>query len=186
MGQTRSSSSSGTASTRAPARGGGNPGALIILGVLLLGFALLIVTLQTQTNEAYINGTQQTDEVMQAQWTIWLQIPKLAFGDAVPGPAITTENINGIIVGQGIELVYVSIVSGIGIAMATTRKMGRVVGAIALVGLILISIFDFYTDLVYGNVSPFAHFIFAVFCTFVIGFFPPWGLSLIEHGFKRI
>ena len=182
----RSSSSSGTASTRAPARGGGNPGALIILGVLLLGFALLIVTLQTQTNEAYINGTQQTDEVMQAQWTIWLQIPKLAFGDAVPGPAITTENINGIIVGQGIELVYISIVTSMGIAMATTRKLGRIMGAIAIVGLIAISLFDFYTDLVYGNVSPMAHFIFAVFCTFVIGFFPAWGLSLIEHGFKRI
>jgi hypothetical protein len=176
-----------TASTRAPARRGqGNPGMLIIIGVLLLGFALLVITLQTQTNEAYINGTQHTEATIQAQWTIWLQIPKLIFGSAVPGPDVRPDELIGVIVGQGVELAYLGLVAGLEITMHTSQKMGRIAGIIITILLIIISIFDFYTDLVYGNVSPVVHVIFAVFCTFVIGFFPTWGLSLVEHGWKRL
>ncbi len=180
--------SADTTNTRAPARRGqgGNPGMFILLGALMLGFAFLIVTLQTQTNEAYVNGNTQSSEKMQAQWSIWLQIPKLMFGDNVPGPDVTSDDLLGVILGQGIELSYITTITGREIAMHTSQKVGRLVGAISIILLILMSIFDFYTDLIYGNASPQAHFMFAVFCTFVIGFFPTWGLTLIEHGIKRL
>lgn len=176
------------ASTRAPARRGqgGNPGMLILLGVLLLGFALLIITLQTQTNEAYINGTQHTDSTIQAQWSIWLQIPKLVFGASVPGPNVSPDELIGVIIGQGIELVYLALIGGLEITMHTSKKLGRLIGAIIIILLFLIAIFNFYTDLVYGNVSPQAHIIFAIFCTLVVGFFPTWGIALIEHGYRRL
>jgi hypothetical protein len=158
---------------------------LVLTGLLLLGFALLVITLQTQTNEAYINGTERTGSILQAQWSIWLQIPKLMFGSVVPGPDVTPDDLPGIIMGQGVELTYIALISGLEIALHTSKRMGRFVGAIAIILLVLISIFDFYTDLVYGNVSQEAHIAFAVFCTFVIGFFPIWGITLIEHGWKR-
>lgn len=176
-----------TAPTRAPARRGhGNPGALILLGLGLVGFAILVITLQTQTNEAYINGTEHVDNIMQAQWSIWLQLPKLMFGSAVPGPDVSPNELPGIIIGQGIELAYLALIGGLEIALLTSQKLGRLLGAIVIILLFLIAIFDFYTDLAYGNVSPQAHVIFAVFCTLVVGFFPTWGLTLIEHGWKRL
>jgi hypothetical protein len=169
-----------------PRRGGhGSPGMLLLLGLLLLGFAVLVITLQTQTNEAYISGTQHVENILQAEWSIWLQIPKLMFGKAIPGPDVSPNDLPGIIIGQGIELAYIALIGGLEIAMHTSQKMGRFVGAIAIILLILISIFDFSTDLIYGNVSPQAHIVFAIFCTFVVGFFPTWGITLIEHGWKR-
>jgi hypothetical protein len=173
--------------TRAPARRGhGSPITLILFGLLLLGFAGLVITLQTQTNEAFVNGTQHTGNIIQAQWTIWLQIPKLMFGSNVPGPEVSSDDLVGIILGQGVELVYLALIGGLEIAIHTSNKLGRLLGAVVIIFMILICIFDFYTDLVYGNVSPAAHFIFAVFCTLVAGFFPTWGLTLIEHGWKRL
>jgi hypothetical protein len=186
MGATRSSSSE-TAQTRAPARRGqGNPGALLLLGLLILGFAGLVITLQTQTNEAYINGTQHVDNIIQAQWTIWLQIPKLMFGSAVPGPDVKPDDLVGIVLGQGIELVYLALIAGLQITMRTSNKLGKLFGTIVTILLFIIAVFDFYADLVYGNVSPAAHIAFAVFCTLVTGFFPTWGLTLIGHGWKRV
>lgn len=172
--------------TRAPARGNGNPGMLIILGLLMLGFSILIVTLQTQTNEAYINHEQQKSEQIQAQWNIWLQIPKLMFGDKVSGPAVTSDDLSGIIVGQGTELVYLATIIGRRTTAHASRKAGRVLGIIAIIFLIGLCIFDFYTDAIYGVASPDAHLIYAIFCTFVIGFFPTWGLTMIEHGVKQL
>ena len=181
------STSSETSYTRAPARRGhGNPGALIGLGLLMLGFALLVLTLQTQTNEAYINHAAVSQKVLQAQWSIWLQIPKLVFGSGIPGPDIGPDDLPGIVIGQGVELVYLSLIAGFQIATHSSQKFGKVLGVIIVVFLLAIAIFDFWTDLAYGNISSEAHFIFAVFCTFVIGFFPTWGLALIEHGWKRL
>ena len=159
---------------------------LMLLGVLILVFALLVITLQTQTNEAYINGTAHRGNILQAQWSIWLQIPKLMFGSNVPGPDVSPDDLPGIIIGQGVELVYVALIAGLEIAMHSSKKLGRLLGAIVIILLLLISIFDFSTDLIYGNVSPTAHLVFAIFCTLVIGFFPTWGFSLIEHGWKRL
>ncbi len=179
--------STATVSTAAPARRGhGSPGMLILMGVLLLGFALLVITLQTQTNEAYINGTQHVDNVLSAQWSIWLQLPKLMFGDNVPGPDVKPNDLPGIIIGQGVEIVYLALIGGLEIAIHTSNKLGRLLGAVVVILLLLIAIFDFYTDLAYGNVSPQVHVIFAIFCTLVVGFFPTWGITLIEHGWKRI
>ena len=175
-----------TTLTRAPARRGqGNPWMLILLGVLLLGFALLVITLQTQTNEAYINGTQLSGNVLAAQWSIWLQLPKLMFGSSVPGPDVRPNDLPGIIIGQGIELTYLALIGGLETAMHTSKRLGRLIGTMIIILLLLVAIFDFYTDLAYGNVSPQAHVIFAVFCTLVVGFFPTWGLTLIEHGWRR-
>jgi hypothetical protein len=185
MGRTASSSAS-SETTRAPARRGhGSPGALILLGLILLGFAGLVITLQTQTNEAYINGTQHTGNIIQAQWTIWLQIPKLMFGSNVPGPEVSPDDLVGIILGQGIELVYLALIAALQLTMHTSSRLGRLIGTVVLIFLFVIAVFNFYTDLVYGNVSPVAHAAFALFCTLVAGFFPTWGLALIQHGWKR-
>lgn len=189
MTTTRRRASSTDVLTRAPARRGhgGNPGLLIALGLLLEFFALLVITLQTQTNEAFINGTQYADgNILQAQWSIWTQLPKLVFGDAIWGPDVHPDDLPGIVIGQGVELVYLALVAGLEIALHTSNKLGRLLGAIVVIFLALITIFNFYTDLVYGNVSPTAHVMFALFCTLVAGFFPSWGIALIEHGWKRL
>lgn len=152
----------------------------------MLGFMFVIVTLQTQTNEAYINGEPQSKEVIQAQWSIWLQVPKLMFGNNVPGDPVTSNDLLGIVLGQGGELVYLSTVTARKIAGHASRKMDKILSIIAFIFLIAISIFDFYTDAVYGTATPMAHFVYACFCTFVIGFFPTWSLTLIEHGIKQL
>lgn len=150
----------------------------------MLCFALLVTTLQTQTSEAYLAGTQQKDEVLQAQWGIWLQLPEVAFGSIIPIPPIKSSELPSIIIGQGIELTYIALLTGLRIATHTTKKWGRVVAAIIILFMGAIAIFNFNADLVYGNVSAETHVIFALFCTFVVGFFPTWGLTLIEHGWK--
>ena len=186
MGRPASATASDGTTTRAIRKDPSSGMVRIFLGLLLLMFALLIITLQTQTNEAYVNGTSQKEEKLEAQWSIWLQIPRLMFGNNVSASDISMDALPGIIIGQGVELVYIAIVSGIGIAKHASQKTGRILGIAIIIGLIAISIFDFYTDLVYGNVSPTTHFIFAIFCTFVIGFFPTWAISLIESGWKQI
>src|SRR5215813_3553579 len=144
MTQTRSRSSTPSdAPPRAPSGGHGNPGMLMLLGTLLLGFSILVITLQTQTNEAYINHTQQKDEVIQAQWGIWLQLPKLMFGKGIPGDDITSDTLQGVIIGQGIEITYLSLIAARTITMHTSRRQGRVTGAVIIILLFLIAIFDF-------------------------------------------
>ena len=180
-----------TASTEAPPRapaqrGHGSPGMLILLGLFLLLFAGLVITLQTQTNEAFIGGTQRKEEVFQAQWSIWLQIPKLTFGSSVPGPDVSPDDVPSIIMSQGVELVYLALIAGFAIAVHTSNKLGRLLGAVVFIILVCISVFNFYADLIYGNVSPGVHAAFAIFCTFAAGFFPTWGTTLIIHGWKRL
>lgn len=171
--------------TRAPARRGqGDPLEALFFGGLLLLFAVIIITIQTQTNMAYINGASSKDEVIQAQWSIWLQIPKLIFGNVVPGPPVTTKSLPGIVIGQGVELVHLALVKGFDSAVHSTRKLHRLLALVVLVFMVAISIFNFYTDLIYGDMPEEAHWFFALFCTFVVGFFPTWGLTLIRRAWQ--
>lgn len=174
------------AETSLPRRGHGSPIILIALGVLLLVSALLVITLQVQTNQAYLNNTQKVENIVQAQWSIWLQIPKLMFGDVVPGPPLKSSEIPGIIVGQMVELVYLALISSVEIAKYSSQKLGRLAGAIAFILSVIICVFNFLADLGYGDVSPQAHVAFAVFCTLIVGFFPTWGFTLIKHGWSRL
>jgi hypothetical protein len=164
----------------------GSPETLIILGVLILGFWVLVTTLQTQTNEAFINGTQQVDNILQPQWSIWLQLPKLFLGDIVPGPAIKASETPGVIVGWGVEIFFLALIAGFEIAMHSSSKLGHFLGAVVRILSFVICIFDFYSDATYGNVSPTAHACFAIFCSLVVGFGLTWGLALVEHGWKRL
>ncbi len=148
MAARRITSTETTAPTSLPRRGQGRPGMLIILGLLILGFAGLVITLQTQTNEAYINGTQHVDNVIQAQWTIWLQIPKLMFGSNVPGPDVTSSELSGVLLGQGIEIVYLALIAGLQITLHTSSKLGKLFGTLVTILLFVIAVFNFYTDLV--------------------------------------
>lgn len=175
--------------TRAPARRGtghhGNPILYGVLGVALFAFSLLIVTLQTQTNESYINGEPASKEAISAQWSIWLQIPKLMFGDNVPGDAITSNNIGGVIVGQTIELLYVITVTTRKTVARASQRLGKAIGTGTLVLIILNCVFDFYTDAVYGISSFETHIAFAVICTLIVGFGPTLSITLMEDAYKK-
>lgn len=163
-----------------------NPGLYTLLGILLLILSLVIITLQTQTSEAYVNGVTPKDETITAQWNIWLQIPKLVFGNRVPGDDVTQSTITGIIVGQTVELLYIIAITARKLVVYASRKMEKVVGFITLLIIVLIGIFDFFTDAAYG-VAPFqAHLMFAALCTFIIGFGPTLSLTLMQHGYKRL
>lgn len=174
--------------TRAPARRGhGHPGCLISVGLAAFLFALLIITLQTQTNEAHFNGTSQSGKIMEAQWGIWLQIPRIAFGDRIPYPPITSDELPGIVLGQGIELTYLMTVTGFGIAVAyASKRWGQFLGLGAIVFLVAVSIFDFYTDYAFGNTTFEIHAAYAILCTVVVGFFPTIGLIFIGYGWRRL
>jgi len=164
----------------------GNPILFGLLGVVLLGFSLLIITLQTQTNESFINGEPAEKETISAQWSIWFQIPKLMFGDSMPGDAITSNNIAGIIVGQTIELLYIITVTARKTVVRASQKVGKLLGIATLLLIILNCIFDFYTDAVYGIASTEAHLAFAVLCTLVVGFGPTLSLTLIEDALRKL
>lgn len=190
MGNTRSSSSNNsevTGSTRAPARRGthSNPWMLIILAFIMWGFWALIATLQIQTSEARVNGQQQNSGSITAEWDIWLQVPRLMFGSAIPSRDIGPDDLDGVIIGQVVELSYVALTAGLEIALHTTQKWGRIGRVVMIIGLACIAIFDFCSDLSYGNVSLQTHVAFAALCTLVIGFFPTWATALMEHGWKR-
>jgi hypothetical protein len=175
-----------TASTRAPLRrrSRGNALTVIIIGSFMLTFWALVTTLQIQTTEGYINGTQ-TDNILQPQWSVWLQLPKLVFGDGIPGPAIPSEHAVGVIIGQGMEIFFLALIAGYEIAIHSSQKFGQILGGFMRIASFLIVFFDFFSDANYGNVSPFAHFAFAAFCAFTVGFGLTWGLALIEYGWKR-
>ena len=167
-------------------RRGSNPGTLIILGVIILAFWGFVMTMQIQTNEAFINGTQNVNAILQPQWSIWLQFPKLLFGDAVPGPALKDSDLIGIIVGWGVEIFFLALLAAFEVAIHTSQKFGQFLGAVFRVFTFVICIFDFYSDASYGNVSPTAHAAFAIFCSVVVAFGLTWGLSLVEHGWKKL
>lgn len=194
MSQTRSSSRAAQevpANTQAPSRRGqhhtGEGVTWIILGFALCMLWALIITLQVQTSEAALNGTNQaTSDVMQAQWTIWFQIPKLIFGDVIPGDKITNNNGVGVLLGQGIEIVFIGLLVGYEVAQHTQSQKGKILGSFARVCSFLICIFDFYSDSVYGNVAPGVHVMFAIFCSFVVAFALTWGIAMIESGYRRL
>lgn len=198
MGRTPAASRStnnqgeGTGNTKAPPRrrpaNSNRSEALLLLtlGVILIGFWLLVVTLQIQTTEAYLNGNEGTTNVMQAQWTVWLQIPKMMFGSTIPGPDISTDEAQGDMVAAGIEIFFIGLIVGYEIAMHSSSKLGRLIGGIIRVLSFLICAFDFYSDANYGNVSSTTHAIFAVFCSLVVAFALTWGLAMLEAGYRRL
>ena len=176
-----------TAPTSLPRRThGGNPRILLLLGMVILSFWALVTTLQTQTNEAFINGTQNVNNILQPQWDIWFQLPKLMLGSTIPGPTIATTDVPGVIVGQGVEIFFLALIAGFEVTMHSSNRLGHFLGAVVRVLSFVICIFDFYSDATYGNVSPTAHACFAVFCSLVVGFGLTWGLALLETGWKRL
>lgn len=183
----RRTASAAVAPTSIPRRGqGGNPGCLLLIGVAFLVASVLIMTLQIQTSEAYLQGTQNENKEIVAQWDIWLQIPRLAFGDRIPGPAITSKNLVSIIIAQVVELVHVALIAGATLAFQASKRWGRLFGTLAIVFLLFIAIFNFSADFAYGDVSLGEHIFFACICTFAIGFFPTWGFILIEWAYKQL
>lgn len=188
---TRSSSSATEGNTRAPARRGAHhahPAQLILIGAVLFLFSLVIVTLQTQTSQDYVNHRPQKDEQITTEVSLWLwlRVPKVVGGDAVPGPAVEANDLPGIIVSQMAEFVYIAVLWGAGIVYATTRGLGKVFGTIALILLGIICILDFTSDLSYGNYATDTHIMFAVTMTFAVGFLPTLGIALMSEGWKRL
>jgi hypothetical protein len=159
---------------------------LMALGLILIGFWCLVVTLQVQTTEAYLNGDEQTTNVMQAQWMVWLQIPKMMFGANVPGPDISSNDAQGDIVASGIEIFFIGLIIGYEIAMHTSTKFGKLIGGVIRFISFLVCIFDFYSDVTYGSVSMMTHTIFAIFCSLTVAFALTWGLAMLEAGYKRL
>lgn len=158
---------------------------LIIGGALLIFFAAEITTLQIQTNEAFLRGEPQTNEAINSDWSVWFQLPKLAWASA-PGPALQSNDVPSVILSQGVELVYIIIVSATGVVASRNKKMAPLFSLLALIGLVIICIFDSYSDYKFGNIPEWEHVAFALFCAFAIGFFPKWGLGLIKEGYKHL
>src|SRR5262249_47355009 len=101
-----------SAQTTAPSSHKGHPTLFILfvgIGMLIL-WAVAFIT-QIQTNEAFIqHGGHVT--IFQPDWSILVQIPELLIPGMRPEGPFSSEEAIAIIIGWGIELVYLGFVVG--------------------------------------------------------------------------
>ena len=167
-------------------RGRSEPGALIVIGFMILALWFFMTTLQIQTTEAKINNTQSVNDILNPQWSVWLQLPKLFFGSHIPGPALDANAAISIVMAWIIEIVFLALVAAFEVAIIMSRRLGRFLGFIFRVVMWIIIVFNGLADASYGNVSIEVHIGFAVLAAAVVGFGLHWGLALIETGWKKL
>ena len=156
-----------SAQTAAPAARRSNvPILKLVLGVVLVLFFLLALMLQIQTSEAFILNGQAVG--LAANWGILRQPIELAQGN------LSLNMAKAVMWGWGIELIYLVCVVG------EVTIHGRLNGLFKT-GAIILVVFDFWTDMQYGNMASGigGQIAFAGVTSFIVAFFGYVGLELI-------
>lgn len=163
-------------------QGGSNKNLLFILmGLLFIGFFLICLTTQVQTNEARVTGEAAVN-LYKPNWVIFAQPFYLVMGQLSVSEAIAT------IVGWGVELIYLSFtVAGYEIIKNSAHRSGRIIGVMFELGAIGMCWFNWSNDYQYGTIGggDWGHFWFALLTAFVVGYFGTIGLLLIKLGWSR-
>jgi hypothetical protein len=149
----------------------------VLLGVILLGFCLLGITTQIQTNEAFVLGSGQVS-TFQPNWNIFLQLPQLFFGGTSSGQYAAN------LVGWGVEVVFLALTTGYdlvhyaaGIGGATLGRIFKVI-AWGIIG------FNMWNDFNYGTLGSGigGHFSFMIVAFIMVAFCGKIGVLFLEKG----
>jgi hypothetical protein len=159
---------------------GRNSAAKIVLGLILVGFWLVMTLLQVQTNEAFILGGGAVS--FHADWSILAQPVKFILGTQPTSTAEATA------FGWGIELFFLIFVVGYEIAHDAVSEANKDLAKFFKTATILIVLFDAYTDYRYGQLASgfWGQVLFAVVVGLIVMFFGTIGLRYIEHGFSSM
>lgn len=151
---------------------------VLVVGVLFLVFFVVGGMAQIQTNEAFITSGGLVN-VFHPNWSILWQPVALVTG----GMGATSAQ--AAIFGWGIELIYLGCIIGWEHLHDAVSRSGQALARIFLVCVIIIVLFNFYTDYQYGTLGTWGHWGFAVVASFIVGFFGTIGMHLVKLGWQK-
>ena len=170
-------------------RSGGGSGSgkpIIVIGVAFIIFWLVCLMTQVTTNEAWINHANSVN-LYKPNWGVFLQVPMLIFGQ------IPADQVNGVIFSWGVELIFLAItIAGIELIHHSVHQSGRILGIIFEIIAFGCTVFNWYTDFLYGSVGSqqiggqdAGHYVFAFMTSIVVAYFGVIGWNLVKAGWAR-
>jgi hypothetical protein len=151
------------------------------MGIILIGFFILGLMTQVQTNEAFINHVPSVD-TLHPNWSVLVQLPGLFLGWFDP------DTYRAVFFGWFIEILYLFITFvGIEVVHHVAHQAGRLLGILFEIMAFAVVCFNWYTDFNYGTFGTgwWGHFFFACVTAATVGYFGRIGLYLIRLGWSR-
>lgn len=151
------------------------------VGVAFCILFVIGVMTQIQTNEALVTGVSNVD-VYKPNWAILFQPVQLVMG------GLSSEEGAAVIVGWGIELIYLGCIVGFEIMQHAASRSGQFMAkvfryfSLGIIGL------NVWTDFQYGasiGGGVWGHVLFAVVTSFVVGFCGTIGMYFIEIAWRQ-
>lgn len=164
--------------TTTTARHSGSPIPRILLGVILLVFFVLGSILHIQTSEAFfLNG-----HIVGLAPNLQILLQPVLFVEGKLAPIMAET----VMWGWGIELVFLICVVGFEVAHESVRTGSQSMARVFRTGMIVLILFDGYSDFMYGNVASgfWGQLAFAAITSFIVFFFGTIGFRFIEQGIQ--
>ena|SRR2546429_399270 len=154
----------------------------LIGGVFFLLFWFIALMVQVQTSEAFLMHSSSTVNILQPEWSIFLQIPELLTGK------LTSAEGKAALWAWGIELLFLGIFLGWDEMRAAVSPTGKFLTGIFEFGMIAIIIYNVVSDFFYGNfgdTTPWGQLGFAALASAMALFFAAIGVHFLLLGVNK-
>ncbi|SRR6266568_4324375 len=163
---------------------------LVFVGCALFLWGVMGSLVQIQTTEAFLLGARTASfipnwEVLH-QPVLLMQGIQAATGAHTSPSQITSDQAMSYMGGWAIELVFLAVVVALDVCLVAIRGANKHLVKFFLCAVILIVMFDLYTDYLYGHLGSGQNgqILFALVMGVVVTFFNVAGIALIEFGIK--